>query len=140
VAYRFLRESFSAKLEEFRLVYLYEFPLSTSIANFIERVVEDMEQSSFHYQFTPRTAASFSHQEVLPLQLLEVVNRGVPRPSDGQIRLRCAAHSNLTIGNLAANRVRFAVPTVAIEGNCFIIHLGETFVSSCLLVLANETM
>jgi hypothetical protein len=137
VVYRFLRESFNAKLEEYCLLHFYELPLSVSVADFIHRVVEDMERCPLHYQFTTpsaRGAVAFSPQEVLPLQLLEIVNRGVPRPSDGQIRLHRTAHTNLTIGDLTANRVHFAVPTVAIEANYFIIHFGEiyhTFTITC---------
>lgn len=128
VAYRFLRESFNAQLQAYCLLYTYEFSLLTSVATLMERVIQDMERSPFSYQFTlaPRGTVSFSHGEMLHLQLLEIVNRGVPRQTDGQIRLRRAVHATLTIGDLVANRMHYAVPTVAIEGNHFVVHLGET--------------
>ena len=60
----------------FYLLHAYELPLSTSVTALIERMAQDMEQSPFHYEFmvTVRAAASFSPVEMLPLQLLEVVN------------------------------------------------------------------
>ena len=130
VAYRFLWESFNAKLEAYCLLHSYELPLEVSVSTLIEHVAQDMECSSFHYQFSliMRGTASFSPEEMLPLQLLEVVNRGVPCQTDGQIRLQCAAHSNLMIGDLAANQMHYAVPSITIEGNQFIIHLGNSYI------------
>src|ERR1700675_2968835 len=95
LAYRFLRESFNAKLESYGLLYHYELPVSLSVTSFIDRVVEDMEQSSFQFAPTTRGAVPFSPQEVLPLQLLEIVNRGTPRRSDRQIRLCRTAHAKI---------------------------------------------
>ena len=105
VAYRFLRESFNAKLQAYCLLYTYEFSLSTLVTTLMERVIQDMEQSEFFYQFTLalRGMVTFLCREMLPLQLLEIVNRGVPQQTDGQIRLRRAVHTMLTISDLVAN-------------------------------------
>jgi hypothetical protein len=39
--------------------------------------------------------------------------------------MRWATHAQLTLGNLAHNRISFAVPSIAIKGNSFVIHFGE---------------
>lgn len=124
LVYRFLRDSFNAKLEEFNLLYTYELPCSTSVTTLIQRVSSDMQSSSFNYQFTADTYGSHLAHERLPLQLLEFINRGVPRQQDGQVRLRRAIHGVQTIVDLAGDRARHAVLPVAIEGNCFVIHFG----------------
>jgi len=125
IVYRFLRDSWNAQLEAYHLLHLYEVPLSTRITALIQRAIRDMETSPFRYQFKPDTRPYFSH-ETLKLQLLEFVNRGVPCPNDGQVQLRCVAHrEDQTIQNLATDRYRFAIPTVAIEGTYFVIHASE---------------
>jgi hypothetical protein len=76
--------------------------------------------------------------EVVPLQLLEIVNHGVPQ-NDGQVCLRWATHAQLTLGDLAQSRLHFAVPSSTIEGNLFVVHLSESalayFCSACLIIL-----
>ena len=68
----------------------------------------------------------FVHAETLPLQLLEIINRGVPRPSDGQIRLRrVAPNTTMNIVALTGNQLHYAIPSLAIEGNNFVIHLSK---------------
>lgn len=126
-AYRFVLDSFNAKLESFHLLYNYELPLSTSISSLINTVASHMQSSPFNYQFRSSSSTFLLSHETLPLQLLEIVNRGVPRATDGQIRLRRTAHRLLTLGDLATNRMHFAVPDIAIEGNQFVVHFGTLF-------------
>jgi hypothetical protein len=114
------------KLKDFYLLYNYELSLLTQILSLINQVIASMTSSEFNYRFTVNPSAFLLSHESLPLQLLEIVNRGVPR-TDGQVRLRCTAHQLLTLGDLANNRMHFAVPSIAIEGNQFVIHFGELF-------------
>jgi hypothetical protein len=123
--YKFLRDSFNAILQTWNLVYSYELPLSTTVTDLITRVIGDMQSCHYNYQFT--TSASTSSllvHEAHPLQPLEIVNRGIPR-TDGQVRLRRSIHAHETLGSLTQNRY-FVVPTISMEGNSFIIHLGES--------------
>jgi len=76
ILYTFLRGSFNAKLDEYRLLYLYYLPLTTLVTDLIHQVVNDLQQSLFAYQFSGNTRGSFLPHETLPLQLLELVNRG----------------------------------------------------------------
>jgi hypothetical protein len=85
-----------------------------------------MQASPYRYQFTSNNTASLLAHEALPLQLLEIMNRGTPRPADGQIRLRPSAHGQLALHNLSQNRIYFALPSLAIEGNSLVLHFGES--------------
>jgi hypothetical protein len=125
--YSLFRDSFNAELQSHGLIHSFELPISTTITSLIRRMVTDMQDSPFHYQFASNDShARFLSHEVLPLQLLSIVNRGVPRPNDHQIRLRRTGHGeSQTIGNLAYNRMNYAIPALAIEGNHFVIHVGE---------------
>lgn len=109
---------------------------TATVVSLIEQVASEMEASDSHYQFasTPRSV-SFLRTETLPLQLLEFVNRGIPRPNDLHVRLRRAAlPTDTTIGDLLADRIRFAVTKLAIEGgNTFVINLG-TYSFACYTV------
>jgi len=98
-----------------------------------------MQSSPYHYQFTtnPSTISLLVH-EVVPLQLLEIVNWSVPQ-NNGQVHLRRATHAQLTLGDLAQSRLCFAVPSITIKGNSFVVHLSESalayFCSACLIIL-----
>lgn len=72
-----------------------------------------------------RPHGPYLEHEALPLQLLEIMNSGHARPADGQVRLRVAAPPpQLTIGDIAANKTKYAVPSIAIEGTRLVIHFG----------------
>lgn len=124
--YRFLRDSFNAQLEAYHLLYCYELPLQTTVSDLIKRVAADMQSSAFEYEFSAMLddPESYLPHERLPLVLLKLVNRGVPRTQDGLIRLIGEAHGDLTIEDLAADNLRFAAP-VAIEGTRLVIHFGS---------------
>lgn len=127
--YSLFRDSFNAELQSHGLIHSFELPISTTITSLIQRIVTDMQDSSFHYQFTSNDShGRFLSHEALPLQLLSIVNRGVPRPNDHQIRLRRAGHGeSQTIESLVYNRLNYAIPTLVIEGNHFVIHVGEWY-------------
>jgi hypothetical protein len=93
----------------------------------VERVAEDMEASSFSYQFTPFPASSVSRlpHETLPLQILRYVNRGSGRNQDGQVRLQNAVITrDQTLADIGGDKLRF-VPEHAIEGNHLVINMSE---------------
>jgi hypothetical protein len=128
--YQFEQDTFDARLEEFNLLFTYELPISTPITSLIDRIAGDMQSSSFQYQFAPETRMLLAH-EALPLQLLQLVNRGVPRGWNLHIHLRQAVHGNRTIQHLAGDRLRFCIPNITIEGNPsrFVIYFGEHSIS-----------
>jgi hypothetical protein len=121
--YQFEQDTFNAKLEEYHLLYLYELPISMEIGTLIEHVVNDMQSSPFNYTFSPKPRTLLMH-EALPFQLLQLVNRGIHRSSDGQIHLRRAVHRTLTLQHLACDKMRYYNSSVSIEGNRFVIHFG----------------
>lgn len=126
--YKHLKTSFTAFLERFGLLHVYELPLSTPLLTLIERVAQDMQTSEFQYYFTESTRSiGFTRSETLPLQLTEVVNRGLERRSDRQIRLRRAAISpEMTIATVYTSRAYYGAPALAVDGNHFVIHLGKS--------------
>ena len=131
--YRYLCDSFTAWLEKIDLYYTFNLPPSTPVVNLIEQVASQMEASDSDFSFasTPHDR-SFLRNETLPLQLLEFGNRGIPRSSDMQIRLRRAAlPADTTINDLLTDRTRFAINRLAIEGSRFLINLSKFFLLVC---------
>jgi len=64
ILYTFLRDSFNAKLDEYHLLYLYDLPLTTLVTDLIHQVVNNLQQSSFAYQFSGNTRGSFCHMKL----------------------------------------------------------------------------
>jgi hypothetical protein len=122
--YQFEQDTFNARLEEFNLLFHYEVPISMPITSLIDRITGDMQSSPFCYQFAPESRTFLLAHEALPLQLLQLVNRGVPRGKNANIHLRQAVHGNKTVQHLAGDRLRFCVPSITIEGNYFTIYFG----------------
>lgn len=111
-------------LQELDLLYQYELPLSSTVTALIDRVTLGMQNSHSHYQFatTPRRAPS-GH-----LTLLALMNRGVARRSDTQIRLTpIALEDEATLHFLATDRHRFAHEKCIDRGNQFVIHFGQYY-------------
>lgn len=87
-----------------------------------------METSPFNYQFTSdeEDGDMYAPHEVLPLQLLQFLNKGTPR-SDGQVRLGPAAFTaENTIEDLFYDRSRYALAGHVIEGNEFVLNLSKS--------------
>ena len=87
-----------------------------------------MQASPFAYHFAPNTReqAVFMPYKVLPLQLLQLVIRGVQQQNDGSVWLRrTAIRPNQTIEELALDRFRFASPGLTIEENRLAINFGK---------------
>jgi len=100
------------------------------VSDLVRQVVNDMQASPFGYQFAVDTRGSFMPHETLPLQLLELVNRGT-RPNGGSIRLRRAPpRANQTIQDLATDRMRFASVNINMEGNHLALNFGKQWIAS----------
>ena len=126
VLYTFLRDSFNAKLDEYHLLYSYDLPLTTLVTDLIHQVVNDLQGSSFAYQFSGNTQGSFLPHETLPLQLLELVNRGTRRQGVDIVRLRRAPlRAGWTLQDLARDRTHFAAANISIEGNRLVLNFGK---------------
>jgi hypothetical protein len=113
-------KAFSHMLDEAKLLYNFDLPLSSTAISLVNTVASAMENSSLQYQFaaTPRIAHA-PH-----LCLLALINKGNPR-RDGQVRLLpYATDDTLTINDLATDRNRFAHEKCIDKGSQFIIHTG----------------
>ena len=119
-------------LRELDLLYQYELPLSLTVTALIDRVTLAMQNSRSQYQFATTTRrAPLEH-----LTLLALMNRGVARRSDTQIRLTpIALEDNATLRFLASDRHRFAHEKCVDRGNQFIIHFGQYYDRHSLQVL-----
>lgn len=71
-------------------------------------------------------SAFIAPHEATPLLLLGLVARGIPRPSDGVIRLRGMQVSpSLTLGSIAADRTYAS--SLCIEDESLVLHFGMLF-------------
>ncbi|KAJ7627154.1 hypothetical protein FB45DRAFT_1029512 [Roridomyces roridus] len=111
---RFLRGSFLAHMRRFGLV-VEDSPLaSTPVTAHIRSLVDVLRERGINVDH-PAETALLAH-EGMPLIPLYVGNRGVARPSDNQIRLRLSPlPPQSTLADMAASRLRFAIPGLCIE-------------------------
>ena len=81
-------------------VHAYEIAVTTPVSHIISDVAIAMPTGGFSFKFatSPRDSL-LAPEDVLPLQLLEVVNHGRQR-NNGQVYLRKAAHRNQTVQEL----------------------------------------
>src|SRR6202050_854721 len=64
--------------------------------------------------------------EILPLELLRLVNKGSPQASDNQVQLwRMPINSSITLQVLASDWSGYANPSVCVEDDWFVIHFGK---------------
>ncbi|KAJ7149802.1 hypothetical protein C8R43DRAFT_951776 [Mycena crocata] len=120
--YRLLHTDFVNVLETLDMAYQYEFPLDFPINQLIERVVADMVSSSSAYVFPVTRRASIG-APITTLQPLGLVSKG--RVHHNQVRVQVQPLSlNATIGQMAADRNRFAQGENCIADRRFIIRLG----------------
>ena len=64
--------------------------------------------------------------ETLPLELLGLVNKGNPRISDNQVRLRrMPINTSTTFERLANDQTSFANPSVCVEDDRFVVHFSK---------------
>lgn len=132
---RFLWDTFFRVMLAFGLVVMQSAPTTQSLIAHIQDLVHELRSRQLDVDLFPDTLL-LAHENQ-PLAPLYIVNRGVPRPSDNQIRLRRApVRPTATIGELAANRLQFAVPGLCIiphDGqNYLVLHFG-TIGSCCIL-------
>ncbi|KAK7012389.1 hypothetical protein R3P38DRAFT_3279919 [Favolaschia claudopus] len=122
---RFLSDTFIAVMNSVGLVVVQTSETTLSLTAHIQNIVHELRSRQF--ELTSPSSTLLQAHENQALAPLYVVNRGVPRPSDNQIRLRRApVRGTETLGEVAANRTQFAVPSLCIttfEGqNCLLLH------------------
>ncbi|KAJ6467428.1 hypothetical protein C8R45DRAFT_1106169 [Mycena sanguinolenta] len=118
---RFLWDTFYRTMQSFGLVVLETSPTTQSLTEHIQNLVHELRSRQINIGLSPDTVL-LAHENP-PLAPLYVVNRGLPRPSDNEIRLRRApVRPSATLGELAANRLQFAVP-----GLCMVPHDGLNY-------------
>ncbi|KAJ7886334.1 hypothetical protein B0H13DRAFT_2666706 [Mycena leptocephala] len=119
--YRLLAPDFVDYLDANDLAYRYELPLTTPVNQLLETVVADMAASPSGYIF--QAARRTNNAAVITtLQPLALISKG--RVHNNQVRARVQPIvADMTIGNLAADRNRFAGDVCIADGR-FIIRLA----------------
>lgn len=120
-------EAFTQALSEADLLYRFELPLTTPVFSLIGDITEAMKASPSQFVFAPIPS---SRAPPYHLSLLGLVNRGSAR-RDGQVRLLPhAVTEELTIGNLASDRLRYGhEKCVNSNSNTWILNLGGFLIS-----------
>jgi hypothetical protein len=128
--YRFHKDSFNAFLREHHLIFHYDLLPTMQIINLIPRIIDDMHNSPLAYQFggpSQGPSSSYLPHETQALQLLGLVNKGCPRPSDQQVRLRkMPIQQGHTVDSLARDRTYFANPNMCIDDGRFVLHFRKS--------------
>lgn len=99
---------------------------SLLVIDLIHDIATMMASSTLQYQLdAPTPEMVYVAHEALPLNLLEIHDRGRTASEYTYARLRCSAlQQQWSVSDLAGHRRRFANPELAIEGNRFVVHLG----------------
>lgn len=102
-------------MAEYGLLVAQTSLVSVSAVDHISSLVGELQARDIHVDNPLDTGSLLAHEN-LPLILLQFVNRGLPRPSDGQIRLRQSPlRPDTTLGDIAGNRAQFAVSGLSFE-------------------------
>ena len=126
--------------ESHHLIYHYsDVTLSESVLDLITRVRESMAASPMNFKFHVQETVYTVEHETQDLQLLELVQRGIPRRKDGHIRLRrpnINITRSLTVRDLldakGPLKQKFAMPLFHVENQHFVIYLRKLlFTSDC---------
>ena len=119
-----LRDSVNMFLQQYHLFYRYNLPLDTTVLMLLDNVSQSMQSSPMQYTFWRLVPSAFiAAHEATPLMLLGLVARGIPRASDGVIRLHGMPVSpSLTLQSIAVERTTYASP-LCIEDDS-LVHMG----------------
>lgn len=126
--YTFFRDAVTAFLSEYCLIYTYDLPLSTPVYGLLEQTAQAMKDSPLKYVFdnqntSTRTRYLGAH-ETVPLQLLGLVARGIPRRA-GEVGLQPVPISaQFTLQDLALDRNKYASP-LCIEDSRLTVHCSK---------------
>ncbi|KAJ7436551.1 hypothetical protein FB451DRAFT_1417408 [Mycena latifolia] len=127
---RFLKDTFLKVMKDHGLLVLQTSPISLPVTDHILNLVQELQGRQINI-LGPSHTSLLAHKNQ-PLVPLYVVNQGVPRPSDNQIRLRRSpVQPASTMGEIAANRVQFAIPGLCIE-----THDGQNYL--CLYFVIHQ--
>ena len=97
-----------------------------TIRTLIRAITHDLESCDQGYTFTPSIQSRYIQGgESFALDLLEIVNRGVRRPSTGQIYLRRAFTTLQMDLNMVASSSRFVNPNLTIVDSCIVLHFSQ---------------
>ncbi|KAF7367181.1 hypothetical protein MSAN_00978000 [Mycena sanguinolenta] len=125
-----LADSFEMYLRDRDLFFSYSLPADTKVIDVATKVAGDMTASPTKWSFAELSPALRQHlrrHETLHLQILGLVNRGVPRPRDGCIGLRPhATDSSLTLFDLLnkRNTTIFSKPDTCIRKSRLILRFS----------------
>lgn len=112
---RFLKDTFYQSMKSAGLLILQTSPTSLPLTDHITNLSHELRDRRINIVAGPSPTSLLAHEDQ-PLLPLYVVNRGVPRPSDNQIRLRRSpVRPASTMAEITANRVQFAIPGLCIE-------------------------
>lgn len=110
---------------EHYLLYTFEIPLETPVVELLKMLVTKLEESLFDWKFA-RPPAGVNANEALPIQLLQLLNRGNPRPNTGLVHLRRYAHSpGELVSALVRNKFAFAHHDICNENEHFIFYSSK---------------
>ena len=95
----------------------------------LDNVSQSMQNSPMQYTFRRVVPNAFiAAHEATPLMILGLVARGIPRSSDGVIRLRGMPVSpQLTLESIAAERTTYYASSLCIEDDSLVLHMGLLF-------------
>ena len=131
--YRFQQENYMKITTRWGLAHSLTLTPDTLISNLINHVHGEMVNGLHQYRFpSPRSFQTSVDdpdlvlQEPLLMCLLGLVNKGLPRPKDGHVRLQSFPCHQLTVRDLMARPKVFAhADHCIVEGSRFIIRLRE---------------
>ncbi|KAJ7181278.1 hypothetical protein C8R46DRAFT_885532 [Mycena filopes] len=137
---RRLRTSELGFLEQHNLLYTFVLPETTTVVELIRMGASAMQDGPGKFKFDTDTGTRASRllpHEILPLQLLSLVNKGNPRANGvSYLTSRHPVTLNMTIGEFTAPAMRskFGHPSLCVEdmpdGAHLIIRAGTTAESS----------
>ncbi|KAJ6463110.1 hypothetical protein C8R47DRAFT_1327041 [Mycena vitilis] len=105
---RFLKDTFLATMRDSGLLVTQTCPITTLFTDHISNIVNELRDRRIEIN-GPSSNSLLAHEDQ-PIVPLYIVNRGVPHP----LR-RNPVRPGSTIGDIAANRLQFAIPGLCIE-------------------------
>lgn len=122
--FRFAKDSFSLWLDEHKLFYQFQEPLTTTIHSLITRVAHSMQNEGYRFEQSP---LALLHHEALPLMLQSVVGMGRARPSDKQVHLmRQPVTTGLTLQHLIGDKKYVGALYFEDDPSRYVLHLSKS--------------
>ena len=127
-------------MQQHGCVHAYEIAVTTPVSCIISNVATVLHTGGFSFKFatSPRDSL-LAPEDILPLQLLEVVNCGW-QCNNGQVYQRKAAHCNQTVQEFMDNWMRFALPNLTIQRDMFVIYMSKFSLTFCFDSFVNDVV